>query len=186
MADNKISGWLVYFSGPDSKDLCGDYFTKETDFDLDARSTLSVFFDHGMDPRIRRLRIGTGQVKMVPQRGVWIDSEPITGLPKKFWDGLRDMAAAGELCWSSGATGHLVEREADGLLSMWPLAEASLTVQPAEPRARATASKSSVVIAETVVKEREEQWFDRMKVLQRSRVWLSRELLKDMEQANGC
>ncbi len=178
MADNKISGWLVVFGG---RDLMGDYFDAKTDFDLGTRSTISVFYDHGMDARLRRLRIGTGEVRLVQQKGLWIDASPISGLPKKFWDGLRAMAADGELGWSSGAVGHLVEREADGYLSMWHLGEASLTCEPAEPKARATAEKTVTRAQIPTVTELREAWVGHMKRLTETRIWLSREWLREQE-----
>jgi HK97 family phage major capsid protein len=59
--------------------------------------------------------------------------------------GLMELAAAGKLGWSSGAAGHLVEREQVGKswhIKSWPIAEASLTPTPAEPRNAAIPVKS--------------------------------------------
>jgi len=58
---------------------------------------------------------------------------------------IMELAAAGKLGWSSGAAGHLVEREQVGKswrIKSWPIAEASLTPTPAEPRNNAVSVKS--------------------------------------------
>jgi len=55
------------------------------------------------------------------------------------------LAQAGKLGWSSGALGHLVEREPAGKafhIKTWFIGEASLTPTPAEPRNNAMPVKS--------------------------------------------
>jgi HK97 family phage major capsid protein len=75
--------------------------------------------------------------------GVWVETQ--LEMRDEYEKRLMELAAAGKLGWSSGAAGHLVEREQVGKsyhIKSWPIAEASLTPTPAEPRNTVISVKS--------------------------------------------
>ena len=130
----KFGGWLVVFDSHDASRL-RDKFTKSTDFDIEDGERRGLYYNHGLDGTIKRTRLGDVRV-FVKDAGVWIE-----GQIKKRNDYLKGhaehiAAKIKEFGLSSGAPAHLVERKAiDGghEITMWPLAEASITPTPAEP-----------------------------------------------------
>lgn len=137
--DGRVDGHLVLFNVPDASTK-RDVFTKaDTDFDINPESDRStVLYHHGMDPALKRKRIGMGKAEIgVDDVGVWIKAQ--LDLRDKYEAAIHELAKAGKLGWSSGAPGHLVERKAIDdnahLVTLWPLGkDASLTPIPADPR----------------------------------------------------
>lgn len=151
-----MEGPLVVFSGPDSPDLEGDFFTAKTDFgplsDV-GEATVAAYYHHGLDEDIGRERIGTARLKMT-DAAVWARYQ-IT----KRKDYLRRLAeaeaddevkallgGAGVLGQSSGALTHTfdAERVSDTArwIKSWTIGEASPTPEPAEPRTSVLPIKS--------------------------------------------
>ena len=131
----RVRGYLVRFGG---QDLEGDYFTKETDFGRPMKSgdrvPMNLYYHHGQDRTIGKSRIGTGYITM-DENGLWYEAQ--VEMADKYQKMIADLAKSGKLGYSSGATGHMVERKksADGRyeITRWPIGEASLTPTPAEP-----------------------------------------------------
>lgn len=130
-----VRGYLVRFGG---QDLEGDYFTKETDFGRPMKSgdrvPMNLYYHHGQDRTIGKSRIGTGYITM-DDKGLWYEAQ--VEMADEYQKMIADLAKSGKLGYSSGATGHMVERKksADGRyeITRWPIGEASLTPTPAEP-----------------------------------------------------
>lgn len=144
--DGHVSGYLVLFGDPKARDFDGDFFTKDTDFDIDfdnpheAKST--VYFHHGMDRLIGKKKLGApnakGTLKM-DEIGVWIDAwldttdeydQAVIRLNES-----RKSHSGRYNGWSSGVPSHLVEREevAPGVfhIKKWALGkDASITPIP--------------------------------------------------------
>ena len=142
LGDNKVGGYLVRFSSQDDPDLVGDYFSPETDLGIEDKSKLPVYYQHGYDQVLKSRRIGRAQAT-IDDIGVWLEAQ--LEMRDEYERGLMELAEAGKLGWSSGAAGHLVEREQVGkswLIKSWPIAEASLTPTPAEPRNTAMSVKT--------------------------------------------
>jgi HK97 family phage major capsid protein len=136
LGGKKFGGYLVRFSTENDPDLVGDYFTKETDFDLEnGRGTSQTYFNHGMDKKMGRRKLGKATL-IVDDVGVWADH--ILSERDDYEKMVEELAEAGKLGWSSGTASHLVEREASGKanrITRWPLGlDASYTHTPAEPR----------------------------------------------------
>lgn len=133
-----VAGYLVLFGSAQEHDASPmkDYFTPDTDFDLDISPRRPVYYNHGLDVRIGDRKIGIGEVTRKDEIGLWIEAQ--LELRDAYVEAIRDMARKGELGWSSGAVAHLVRRtrEAKGVHRVlhWPIGEASLTPAPAEPR----------------------------------------------------
>jgi len=135
LGEGRVGGYLVRFSDHLSPDLEGDFFTKDTYFDVEEGDRVSVYYQHGLDSTLKNKRIGRGELK-IDDVGLWIEAqldlhdEYVRMLYER---GIQD----GKMGWSSGAVGHLVERESVGKarwIKSWPIGEGSITPTPAEPR----------------------------------------------------
>ena len=133
-----VKGYLVRFGDTATPDLDGDYFTCQTDFGFPAKAAsrvpLNLYYHHGMDPVVGRKAIGTGFVKMTDE-GLWYEAQ--IDMADEYGKMIARLAKAGKLGFSSGSAGHMVERESKGIahqITRWPIAEASVTPTPAEPR----------------------------------------------------
>ena len=133
LGDGRIGGYLVRFSGPTDPDLYGDFFTKSTDYGI--QSTLPVFYQHGYDDTLKNRQIGVGEIRS-EEGGLWFEAQ----LEKRdeYERMVMELVEMGKLGYSSGAVGHLVSRKAaeNGAqeITAWHLGEASLVLNPAEPR----------------------------------------------------
>lgn len=147
LGNGKVGGYLVTFSDETTPDLTGDFFTKDTDFDVEDGDRRSAYYAHGLDKHMGVKKLGTLTVK-TDEVGVWVEAQ--LNLRDDYEKAILDMAAKGKLGWSSGAPSHLVTRKSievkDGVkvheILTWPIAEGSLTPTPAEPRCQAIALKS--------------------------------------------
>ena len=131
----RVRGYLVRFGG---QDIEGDYFTKNTDFGRPmspgVRVPMNLYYHHGQDKTIGKSRIGLGFITM-DDKGLWYESQ--VEMADQYQKMIQELAKSGKLGYSSGATGHMVERKkmSDGRyeITRWPIGEASLTPTPAEP-----------------------------------------------------
>lgn len=132
-----IEGYLVKFSDERKPDLHGEFFTRDTDFgplsDL-GEVVVGSYYDHGQNATIKRERVGLAYLKL-DDVGVFARHEI-----KRRRDYLAKLAAAAKdegvgLGQSSGSSHYLMERKSVGgavRITAWPIAEASITVTPAE------------------------------------------------------
>jgi HK97 family phage major capsid protein len=140
-----LGGYGVVFDG---EDLEGETFTKETDFwasHMPERPP--VLYQHGQDKALKRAVLGHATVT-VQDVGLWVETQ--ISLAHQYAAAIRELAEKGVLGWSSGAVGHLVEREGKTIKS-WPIAEFSLTPIPAEPRTLGVHELRSLAEFEPVV-----------------------------------
>lgn len=160
---NRVEGYLVRFGSPTATDLDGEFFDASTDFGRPMKSgdeiPLNLYYHHGLDEKVGKREVGTGTVK-VDDVGLWYSG--VLSESDAYLRAIGKLAQKGRLGFSSGAAAHLVEKSpVEGSksthITRWPLAEASITPTPAEPRNRA-ATKSLdefVADAELVVLEPE-------------------------------
>jgi phage head maturation protease len=133
--NGRVRGYLVRFGGAD---LEGDYFTSSTDFGRPMKSgervPMNLYYHHGQDKQVGKSRIGPGYITM-DDKGLWYESQ--VEMADQYQKMIQELAKSGKLGYSSGATGHMVERKkmSDGRyeITRWPIGEASLTPTPAEP-----------------------------------------------------
>lgn len=144
LGDGRISGYLVLFGDAGQTDLAGDYFSRETDFDIRDGERVTLYYNHGLDPVLKRRTLGEGTLR-ADDAGIWMEAQlnlRDAYERRLYEDGIR----AGKMGLSSGTLPHLVEREAvDGArhIRKWPLGkDASITPTPAEPRLRVAPLKS--------------------------------------------
>lgn len=154
LGDGRIGGYLVRFGTPDTPDLTGDYFTAETDFDLDDGTGKStVLYHHGLDAKLGRRKLGRADLRQ-DKVGVWMEAQ--LAMRDEYDRAIYDLVNAGKMGLSSGTAPHLVEREPMGKanhITRWPLGlDASITPIPAEPKTRVTTIKSYLDMAEPFLK----------------------------------
>ena len=145
---NEVSGYLVLYGSPKEADFEGDYFTKDTDFDLtDGRGFATMYFNHGLDPLLKTHKLNNGIKAEIGQddAGVWIRGklDEADAYDKMVIELIKARQKEGKsIGWSSGVPSHLVEREeVQGAyhIKTWSLgADASLTHTPADYRNQAT------------------------------------------------
>jgi hypothetical protein len=136
LGDGRVGGHLVLFSTANDPDLEGEFFTKETDFDLlDDEGITSVYFQHGLDPVLKNTRLGRGTLAL-DDVGVWIDAQ--LELRDDYERAVYSLVEQEKMGWSSGTAPSLIAREPAGKstwIKNWPLGlDGSLTPIPAEPR----------------------------------------------------
>lgn len=144
LGDGKVAGYLVRYSTPKDADLQGDFFNKDTDLGVIEGGSLPIYYDHGFDGQLKSRRIGRGMVKF-DDVGLWLEAQ--LEMRDEYEKMIYGLAEQGKLGWSSGAAGHLVEKEPVGksyYIKTWTIAEASLTTSPAEPRNSAVPIKSLI------------------------------------------
>lgn len=125
-----IGGYGVIWGG---RDLVGEYFSPTTDFWFDRiTATPPVLYEHGMDGSARKAVLGQVVATKADPTGLWIEAQ--LEKSREYVDAVMQLVKQGVLGWSSGAVSHLVEKTKSGHLTVWPVAEFSLTPDPAEPR----------------------------------------------------
>lgn len=143
LGDGKVGGYLVQFSTKSDPDLSGEFFTADTDFDVEDGAQTAVYYHHGMDPTLKTRKLGTGTIKK-DDVGVWVEAQ--LSMRDAYEKQVYKLAEAGKLGWSSGTAVHLAEYKPAGKateITRWPLGlDASLTPTPAEPRTRVLPLKS--------------------------------------------
>lgn len=122
----RIGGYGVVFGG---RDLDGETFTPDTDYQLDLVPRKPVLFDHAQ----RDIKSALGHVDDVKadDTGLWVEAELERN--RDYVEQVMALVQAGALGWSSGTAAHLARREG-GVIKSWPVIEWSLTPTPAEPR----------------------------------------------------
>lgn len=130
LGENRIGGRIVTYSGPSDPDKVKDFFDGSSDFWLNGTGERRpILYRHGLDPVIKRRRFGEVQISRGSD-GLWA-----TGyIAGKDDDSLKllDMARRGELNWSTGSVGHLVEKTPVGdsmHVDSWPIAECTLSLK---------------------------------------------------------
>ena len=135
--DGLMEGYLVKFGQPDLS-MMRDVFTKDTDFDINPEGDYSTtYYHHGMDPVLKRQKLGAKARVGIDEVGVWIKHQ--LDLREPYEQAIHTLAKKGKLGWSSGVPAHLVERKAieddAHLVTLWPLGkDSSYTPIPADYR----------------------------------------------------
>jgi len=140
LGEGRIGGYLVRFTNADDPDLEGEFFSAQTDFGIHTR--LPLYYAHGQDGYFKTRRIGEGQFR-TDDAGLWYEAQ--LNLRDEYERHVAQLIEAGKAGFSSGALGHLIEREPVGKstwLKTWIIGEASVTPQPAEYRNQVLTLKS--------------------------------------------
>lgn len=132
LGDGRIGGYLVRYTDPEMPDLDGDFFDMRTEFDADDGDRVTLYYNHGLDPVIKKRRLGNGFIRF-DEVGAWVEAQ--LSMRDDYEKAIYAMVESGKLGWSSGTLPNLVEREPVGKawhIKHWPLGkDASLTPTPA-------------------------------------------------------
>jgi HK97 family phage prohead protease len=137
-----IGGFGVLFSGPDDPDLDNEFFTKETDYDLEDRRSVRLLYSHGLDKTVGSKQLARASFEF-QEKGIWF--EATLDRNDATQSQVYDLVKQNQFGFSSGSVSHLVRTRPAGRakeILAWPLSELSVTPRPVEPRARAMALKS--------------------------------------------
>ncbi len=162
LGGGKVGGHLIIFTPPNSPDLQGDYFTKDTDFFLENGETRPILYRHGAHSVIKSRKLGRATLT-VDDVGVFLEGE--LNLRDNYEKAIYKLAEMGKLGWSSGSMGHLVTKKPSGKsleIVTWPIGEASLTPNPVEGRTAAIPLKSleDVEILDDYIKSVEDEAYE--------------------------
>src|SRR5689334_15393242 len=107
LGSGKIGGYGVLFTSAADPDRHGEFFHEGTDFDLEDRGSLPVFWHHGKDPTFGKRKLTRG-VPTIDAKGVFVEAT----LPRgdEVSENILEMAERNLLGWSSGSALHLVEK----------------------------------------------------------------------------
>jgi hypothetical protein len=133
----------IPFGGPfKGKDFDGEFFDAETDIKPRWFKERPVVFHHGGDDVIKDADLGIQELDDEPTAEGWWGT---TWLERsnRYWAQVDAMLRAGKMFGSSGSIGHFVRKDHQtGHIEVWPHVEQTLTLTPANPYARITASKA--------------------------------------------
>lgn len=163
--DDTVFGPAVWLSGtPDTPDisLMKDYFTKSTDFWIDAWERRPMLWHHNMDESemldsMRKEGAGDEEIKAMQEALAYLDANPVIGTwtkatvdPIAVWlkgqvnkahryrGAIKQMIDSGLIKISTDSAPHLVRRarQPNGTneVKRWPIVAGSLTTTAAEPR----------------------------------------------------
>ena len=126
----------VRFSGPDEKDLSGEYFTSETDFGPNGGDGVPVLIHHArpIAPGLENFALVVLPPAKVSRDQTGLFVKVVLDLEDHIASAIADLITAGAFRWSSGSKWDLTIRAQDGRILVWPPVEFSLTPRPCEPR----------------------------------------------------
>lgn len=125
--DLLVRGKGVFF---DRKDIDGDSFAKDTDFQLDLVPSKPVFYRHRGDAAIKE-RIGSVIATEFDDDGIWFEAQ-LDG-SRRYMKAVKRLIDLGVMGMSTGTAPHMIDKKETGLIETWPIIELSLTPTPAEP-----------------------------------------------------
>jgi hypothetical protein len=121
-----VKGYGVVFNG---RDYVGDTFIRETEFNYKRIVGTPIFLEHGLEGY--KKQVGEVIAYGVDELGMWIEAKVDSSL--RIVSEYLEKIRKGLVGWSSGATGHLVDR-IKNVITRWTIAEFSLTTHPADRR----------------------------------------------------
>ena len=137
MPSGKLTGKAVVFSGPHDPDRVGDFFSANTFFDLEqGTKRVGLYLDHA-----RRNVKGELARAVLTMSDDGLMAESQLDMKNATQRALWEQAQRGELNFSSGSAGHLVQRvpvtPKVSWVARWPVVEVSILPrgEAAEPRA---------------------------------------------------
>lgn len=149
MGGDQVRGLAIRFGNPDEPDMSHmrDFFSKDTAYWLDAWKTRPMLYHHAMEENTADDPIvGTWTKAVVADEGIWLEGELSKSF--KYHAAIKEMVRRGLLHISTDSAPHLVRREqmsnGTNAVKRWPIACASLTIAPAEPRLASVAFKSLI------------------------------------------
>jgi phage head maturation protease len=134
LGSGRIAGYLIRFGSRYDIDLHGDFFSPSVDIDYHQGKQISLYYNHGLDPVLKKRKIGKAALRE-DDAGWWLEGQ--LAMRDEYERAIYEMVESGKMGFSSGSAPHLVERKSVGKaheIVAWPVIEASLTPTPAEWR----------------------------------------------------
>lgn len=131
LGGGRIGGYLIAWGTPRTLDLQGEYFTQETELNLDWYDQRPVLYHHGLDGTLKSVAVGRIDTLRKDEIGAWAEAQ--LDLRNEYIRAIQRLIDEGALAWSSGSSPHLVKVGDDGHIKRWPIIEGSLTPTPAMP-----------------------------------------------------
>ena len=155
LGDQRIGGYLAAFGSPNDSDLDGEWFSKDTNFELDWYSERPALYGHGMDRTHKTTAIGTiDKLEIREDAGLWAEAQLRDHF--MYQDYIMKWLEQGKLGWSSGSSPYYADVGKDGFIRTWPIHEGSLTLKPAQPgktTIRAVKHQTDVSLLHKAVKD---------------------------------
>lgn len=129
--EGHIGGYLVVWGDAQNRDLQGEFFTPETEFQLDMYPSRPALYHHGFDPTLQVKQVGIITTLKTDDVGLWAEAQ--LDLHDRYIAAIHRLVQQGKLSWSSGSVPHWVQVDPDGHIRRWPIVEGSLTPTPAQP-----------------------------------------------------
>ena len=132
LGEQRIGGYLCAFGTPNDTDLQGEYFTKDTNFEINWYKERPLLYSHGMDKSHKTKAIGTiDKLEIRDDAGLWAEAQ----LQEHFMyqEYIMQFVKEGKIGYSSGSSPYYAEVDKNGFIRTWPIHEGSLTMQPAQP-----------------------------------------------------
>jgi hypothetical protein len=142
-----VEGLGVMFSGPETPDLEGDYFSSKTYYGKHAGNGMDATLNHTMPVVTDDLQSNQWLEQLANKRfknavettvvDYGILSKHVLDLADEFEAWVFDMVQQGAFSWSSGAVNHMARSTAVGgayHIDDWVIGEWAYTPTPAEPR----------------------------------------------------
>ncbi len=141
-ATGRIGGYLIYFTGPDERDLHGEYFTGKTDLCIPVENMngLPFYYQHGLDETLGIKQISVLENVRLDDAGVWAEAQ--LDLHDEYERAIFKLAQKGALGFSSGAWPQSVKTADDGWIARWRVIEGSGTPTPAMPKRTVISAKA--------------------------------------------
>lgn len=138
----RIGGYLIYFTGPEEKDLHGEYFDAKTDLciSVEQMNGLPFYYQHGLDETLGIKQVSVLENVRRDDVGVWAEAQ--IDLHDEYNRAIYGLAEKGVLGFSSGAWPQSVKTTEDGWIARWRVIEGSGTPTPAMPKRTVISAKA--------------------------------------------
>jgi HK97 family phage major capsid protein len=143
VGDGRVGGYLVVFGNRDNRDAYGEYFTADTQYNLDWYATRPVLYQHGLgEAGVTAI----GVITSITPDAHGLYAEAVLDINhedpsiREWARRAYDDVLRGSMYWSSGSMNYTVDVADDGWITCWPIAEGSLTPKPAEQSGRTAVS----------------------------------------------
>ena len=111
LGDGKIAGYLVRYGTPRTLILRVISLTRRQTTELRMAQGFRFITSTALDATIKNRKIGKGTIR-IDDVGLWLEAQ--LEMRDDYERAIYGMAETGKLGWSSGAAGHLVNREQVG------------------------------------------------------------------------
>lgn len=122
--------YAMRFRSAEELDLYGTYFDARTNYCLDYYNEWPWLYHHGTHSKVGSEKVGVWDKRGVDDHGIFVEGELLQAAA--YHGAIETLIGEGVLYPSSQALSSMVEVGPDGHVLMWPIAEVTSTVMPAD------------------------------------------------------